>query len=979
MAVISVNAKDGKKINFKISGDSPNLKETTRINEFLFEYNNRNNPTTRNIKKQTEKDFDTQTGIRRFGLRAALAGAEKKEEEENILRKTYGLDDEDFTRDNRGRIAITKSGGDKLGLNLDKTTLVDEEGFSRYDFSADLAGLAPELAGGVGGSLLGAAAGTAILPGLGTLIGGALGGGFGAAGGQAAEEAIETATGIQEQTLGEVGKDLGTEFLLGSLGELAVGGAIKILAPFARGLKGKPLDDETLKVAYDSMEEFGIDPTIGAIGGSSLIARQQKIIEKVLGGSKRLAKNFKNLTNKINEYKSLSTGGREISEITDEEVGEILKRTLLDEDKALKEAEKKARQGVLDTFQDFATDLGAKAATDNDLDNAVFGVLSKAIKGFNDLSTDKFASIDAILKSPAGGVGDEAIINTGALKEIAKKLEQRNKAARASIGLSPTRQSEAAAVDAVVAGFKALPKDASFTQLYNLRRELFDASFSFGGRGGGEQLKDAFLQIDSLLSPENMMRSINRKGVSLSNEQAALLQKAADEIPDARDFFKKGREAIEDMQDAIGIRNLHEIVTKNQSIPPDVTFLDRIVKPKKPEPLKRTLDFVKRELGADEANILRERLAGQYLKNALDKTQFKADDVNSFKGANFSQAIDRLGDNTGKLLFGDNFDQVKSLADQIRQTTIPGQTGVIDVQRALDGAIASQAPDALVNTLKEIQSAQAAKNTFQNNNIISKITRNESIGADEAASYFATAGKASDIEEVMKRLDDEGKNAVRGLYMKNLLDDFGPDVLIRGEQLKAMAKSFNRAAEGGKLKSIFGEEMGSEMERFGKVLELNTKTADGGDLIAANIAAAPLENIANLVRFAVVGRLFTHAPTYKAVLKDYDARIKGVTPSQRSKILGDAIGSALVQFTVQQGQEGARETAQQVTAGLESAGVDLGAINDQLSAIRSPAPNTGIGQVDVLQPQQSSIRQRAAENPQVANALGITGATQGLL
>ena len=124
------------------------------------------------------------------------------------------------------------------------------------------------------------------------------------------------------------------------------------------------------------------------------------------------------------------------------------------------------------------------------------------------------------------------------------------------------------------------------------------------------------------------------------------------------------------MQDAIGIRNLHEIVSKNQSIPPDVTFLDRIVKPKKPEPLKRTLDFVKRELGADEANILRERLAGQYLKNALDKTQFKADDVNSFKGANFSQAIDRLGDNTGKLLFGDNFDQVKSLANQIRQTTI---------------------------------------------------------------------------------------------------------------------------------------------------------------------------------------------------------------------------------------------------------------------------------------------------------------------
>jgi hypothetical protein len=215
--------------------------------------------------------------------------------------------------------------------------------------------------------------------------------------------------------------------------------------------------------------------------------------------------------------------------------------------------------------------------------------------------------------------------------------------------------------------------------------------------------------------------------------------------------------------------------------------------------------------------------------------------------------------------------------------------------------------------------------------------------------------------------------------MKNLLDNFSPEVLVKGKELKSLADSFNEAADKGKLKAIFGNDMGEDMARFGRVLALNTKVADGGDLIAANIAASPLENLDALLRFSLLAQVFRHAPTYKAVLADYDLKVKGVAPKERPKILGDAIGSAIVQFTTQQGQEIDREAGQQFAASLESAGVDLGAINDQLSAIRSPSPNTGIGQVDVLQPQQSSIRQRAAENPQVANALGITGATQGLL
>ena len=78
--------------------------------------------------------------------------AETKEEEDAILRK-FDLEDDDFLRDNRGRLALTPTGAAKFGQETDKNILIDEEGFSRYDFS-DLSGIAPELIGGIGGAIL---------------------------------------------------------------------------------------------------------------------------------------------------------------------------------------------------------------------------------------------------------------------------------------------------------------------------------------------------------------------------------------------------------------------------------------------------------------------------------------------------------------------------------------------------------------------------------------------------------------------------------------------------------------------------------------------------------------------------------------------------------------------------------------------------------------------------------------------------------
>ena len=138
----------------------------------------------------------------------------------------------DYFQDKLGEFGSTKSGGAKLGIDLEKDTMIDERGLSRYDL-ADLATVVPDIAGGVGGTLAGAI-GSAILPGVGTFVGGVLGAGFGTAAGGLAEEGVEALTGMTAQTSEEIINDAKVNFLIGAGSELAIGGAIRIVLHSSR-------------------------------------------------------------------------------------------------------------------------------------------------------------------------------------------------------------------------------------------------------------------------------------------------------------------------------------------------------------------------------------------------------------------------------------------------------------------------------------------------------------------------------------------------------------------------------------------------------------------------------------------------------------------------------------------------------------------------------------------------------------------------
>ena len=246
-------------------------------------------PTTlgEQVDQEIEQDFDTTTGISDFGLRAALSVAENQEEEDAIMAK-QGFTSDEFTRDKRGRLALTPTGAQKVGVSTDKNILIDEEGFSGSDLT-DLLGIVPELGGGVTGAIKGATIGSAFAPGVGTLLGGAFGAFIGGASGSLAEEAVEGIAGVSKQSAGEIVKDAAIEGGIAAGGELLFGVPILIfkgLAPSGRRFV-KEASDEELKFAGEALEK-GYIPTRTTMKVNPVAAKQEQLTESVSGVSPRL-------------------------------------------------------------------------------------------------------------------------------------------------------------------------------------------------------------------------------------------------------------------------------------------------------------------------------------------------------------------------------------------------------------------------------------------------------------------------------------------------------------------------------------------------------------------------------------------------------------------------------------------------------------------------------------------------------------------
>ena len=690
MSVLKVNLPN-ETFNVRIAGDKPTVQEQIKINDLIRERSRATAGVGSAARATAAEDlpstkdeqlFDTTSGIKDAGLRAKLSAAETKGDAEAQLRVLYGMTEEDYIRDSRGRLALTPSGGAKIGVELSKPTLIDEDKFTRYDL-ADFAGVVPEIVGGVGGGVGGAIIGAPAGP-LGMLLASALGAGIGSSAGQALEEGIEAKLGVQTQTAEEVREDLETEFKIGFLSDLTLGAFGLVGRGVGSTMRaGKGLTEEELKVAAESIE-MGINPTLSAIRAPSVVARQQGIVEKIFGSSPRLKKNNEVMQEKIAEFRS------KVDAVGDDEAGRILLEGTGAKAAELAASQAAAQKAVLQTLRGLGDDLGAAAEKNMDLSEDVFDILIGARNAFDKEVKTAFKPIDDALESSAGS---EKIFSMANIKTAIKDIEESYKSNLAGDTMMELKSA--------IKGIKAIKDDkASFLELYNLRKTLSDNLSRVPASNTIQRnlINDLMRKVDAKISTNNIKATLDSLRVPGGDANRVILERASEAIEPARKMYTEGSQIFEDIEAAGVIKNLFSKARGNEPIGVDDVAMDKIIRNNKPLVLQRTLNAIefaaskgiKGKGGASlNKEAFREQLAGQWLNDALSTSGLsRLDDFDpaKFKPAAFAKAVRDLG-KTADVLFGADAAKVKALANQMEKI------GLSNMKQADMDAIIAQIGD----------------------------------------------------------------------------------------------------------------------------------------------------------------------------------------------------------------------------------------------------------------------------------------------
>ena len=258
------------------------------------------------------------------------------------LEDTYGKD---------GVAMLDVGGTPKMFFRDPKTkkmTMVDEQGASFADFTADIAGAVPEVAGAITGGLKGAALGTAVAPGIGTVVGGVLGAaGGGFATGIAQDVAVRAGSG-EDIRLGEIAERRGKEAVIGMGVDVATLGMGKLASKVFRSkLTGDASSQAFSKVAGD-VGDGALTPRM--MQGEQALTRELGIEGKVGG--------------RVGEARQAihSAAEREVGQVSTEAFEEFTQKATKERDELLKsvpEGDKKLRAQVEQQYQDKIKGFGA--------------------------------------------------------------------------------------------------------------------------------------------------------------------------------------------------------------------------------------------------------------------------------------------------------------------------------------------------------------------------------------------------------------------------------------------------------------------------------------------------------------------------------------------------------------------------------------------------------------------------------------------
>jgi|5B_taG_2_1085324.scaffolds.fasta_scaffold06139_1 hypothetical protein len=918
--------------------------------------------------KPRDSDFDYDTGAD-SALRALMSFGETAAEREGILRDIVG--EKGYTRDSQGQLALTEAGQLARGIEpTGKNLVIEDEGFSLGDF-ADLAGIVPETVGAIVGGILGA-------PGL---VTGAAGAAAGAATGQAIEEGVESLLGVQQQTAGEIAGDVATEAALAGgldfitvgtfrLGKSIVGGAASKV-----GARGEPLAPEMGKELVDR----GYKPSLEALGAPTLLAKGVKFAKGATGSIDDIVENTEKATAEAKALLAqlgaarLDRAGKAFEDVTSAKFTQLEKQL------------KKAQQQSLDAVESSLALVGKSLDEGFDINPEALGAITTAFDTFNTSAVRRFEVMDELLaKLDIDATAAGLKIDGGRIKAINLGPESSIKGTINDIveGGAGTRRLLDPNVDRVIRGLEDLGEAATFGNISAQRKLINDIIFSDGGKDGLSSLgRDQLFKIrtalDNALDADQLIRV---KGLAPGqNKQLAKIGRLRKE---AINNYREGLKRFDELERFGVLKDVRDATTNPQLYADQ--FFNKIVKPNSPERLKATLK------ATDNPDELRQALARSYADNALLKTGIDLNNPSKFSGIRFYNEIEKLG-STGKVLFGSEWPAVRQLAKTIAKISpddMPAEAVESIMRQNLDRGI--------VDAMSELSEASRALNEASTLSFIKKYN-NGSLTPEEAVTeLLKPTNKVADWKKIEAFY---GKNSpelatIKTNLIERIVSKVDDSVFTSPNAAAEMRRAIDQYDKD-LLETIIGKEAYEKLTKFAdEMIYLGDVGKEGSiaqGAVAAQVSNSPINAARRDMRNKAIAKVFSSP----AVINYYAGKGVG-NASKNVNSVAQAVANAAnivskgVSVARQGGVRAAREQANQEVQRIE-ARREAARQRQQLPQVPIPNKSSSLASVTPVTPgaaqfygipqqaSQPSIRQQAATNPGIAQALGIRGATAGLL
>lgn len=901
------------------------------------------------------ENFDYITGAK-GGIRAALSFMETPQEKENLLRQKVG--ESGFTKDSKGRLALTPEGQAKLGYEpIEKNLVIEEEGFRLGRDLADVAGLAPETIGSIIGGIIGAP----------TLIGGAVGAGVGAAGGQLLEEGLENILGLQKQTGTEVAKQAAIEgALAGSIdlvtmgtfkaGRALIQGAGKGASAVARaaGQGERQLGQAQAEQALRIMDEGGM-PSYEAAGMPAAVSRASQIAEAISGKEKRAVQNVVFALNKkeklLKDAGIMDESGQIIGGATTDDLAKVIASSAPSKANQLQRALDDAQDSHMKAIDETISLLTKSTKEGTEIDDAVLDVLMYNYDEFAKGANTSYKAVDDKLAEITGPItvngrtvqvegGELPVFDIRALKtRFDDVIDSRYG------GAASTAPDEFTAIGAQINDLVNKGSEVGFTSFNGLRAlrkniqdTLMDPRLSISDTTPRRLLVDLRNNVDNMLQGNVKLTGVGGSG------NAAKMRTAMSLLQDANKAYRAEMRMFNRLENLGIVRNLGEPGV-NVKLEVGRNY-DKIIQ--SPARIEAALEAAK-----GQKEVVRQDLAKRYLDEALLDSNKDFADPTKFNGVQFYGKIKRMNkDKTGKLLFGDQWGEVQNLAKSL------AYGGVKKIDDATLQRIVAQNPDAgIVQTLRSVRDAQVGLEEASQSSILRRLNSGN-LDPEEAAAAITNRNMTrAQMNRILKFFDDspEAQDTIRRTIVNDILGSVDEDIFIN----EKAAYSLRNALESYKpemLNKVLGEQAVKDIKQLADDLVFlrDTGARGAGSLAADAIRTGqftnPMKNIPKAGRFRVLNYMMNNPTVMRRALEVKAGR---TSPQAAAQSLTQALNESAAQVT----GEGVPLT-QRAAGAVKGVGATLGAINRGQVATRQ-----GLGQL-LTSPQQ--VRGTPPEQPRTS-------------